>query len=215
MIKGKRKLILWKQLVEDGYARWAEDLQQQGWRPILITIMFDHMEASEAFRLRQMQAATTRLYARHVTRVCRCPNASSSHAWGERRPIWFCSPDLPVFKRAKTILADLIVNDGLHIHVVAFYPLWTRLREAPEEHWKRHHDAYVAAVEGISRIDVRRISSDVGYVTGYARKTVALGRLFEDTSFVLPRTSSELIADIDWSPSNDRQRTGRRRKLVI
>lgn len=169
--------------IERGYADWAESLVAAGYQPYLLTFMFDQMRGSPDRVGCEMLREVERVYARHLTRVVRKPN-SLAHL--HERPVWMCSLDLPVFKRAKGTLRDVAVNDGLHAHAVAFYWPYSRLEEDVSCHFDRYRNLYVVPGHSLARIDVEPITHDLGYVVGYARKSVRWGRIDEDAVLILP-----------------------------
>jgi hypothetical protein len=46
-----------------------------------------------------------------------------------RRVIARGGPDLPVFKRTKAFLPDVVTNDGLHVHGMIIANRWGRLTD--------------------------------------------------------------------------------------
>ena len=169
--------------VETGYATWAEEFVADGYQPYLLTFMFDQMRGSLDRVGHQMLREIERVYTCHLTRVVRKPN-SPFHL--HERPVWLCSLDRPVFKHVKSSLRDVTVNDGLHAHAAAFYWPRNRLDEDLNAHFESHRDLYIIPGHSLARIDVEPITYDPGYVTGYARKSVRLGRVGEDAVLILP-----------------------------
>lgn len=178
--------------IDLGYCAWGEQLVAEGWTPYLLTFMFRQFGGSDASVRRQMEREVERVYALLVTRIVRKPTAPSSVG---RLPIWFCSPDRPVFKHAKQGRWDAFVNDGRHMHAVAFIPPWSRLKDDLITHFLRllrRESAYVRASDPLIRIDVQPITKRTGYVVGYARKHVGHGLIAEDATLILPRSFTEL-----------------------
>lgn len=175
--------------VEAGYAAWGESLVAAGWDAYLLTFMFRHLRGSDLSVYGQMEREVIRVYATLLPRIVRKPCAPSSV---ERLPVWFCAPDLPVFKRARQGRLDVLVNEGRHMHATGFLPPWSRLREDLATHFDRHRDLYVRPGQGLIRIDAEPITHCVGYVVGYARKLIAGERVSGDATLILPRSRSEM-----------------------
>src|SRR5215212_4098605 len=95
----------------EGYAAWAAQHMEEGWDAYILSFMFNHVPGSRASVLRQMQRELERVYAITLTRVIRKPRCEAEQ---DRLPILIACPDLPVPKRQKVSLCDVIVNDGLH-----------------------------------------------------------------------------------------------------
>ncbi len=178
--------------VETGYALWAERLVADGWTPYLLSLMFRPIGGSAATVARVMTAEIERVYATFVTRVVRRPAAPTSVG---NMPVWFCSPDYPIYKRVKASLLEVGINDGLHWHASAFQPPISRLREPLVEHFEAHRTLYVRPEFPLDRIDVQQVRDRVGYVTGYGRKSIACGRVGGDATLILPRTRREMRKD--------------------
>lgn len=175
--------------IDHGFREWAERLVDEGWTPYLFTFMFRHLAGSDANVRRQMEREVERVYATHLTRVDRKPTAPSRIG---RLPVWFCSPDTPVFKYAKQGRWDAFTNEGRHMHAAVFNPPWSRLHEDLHTHFEAHRDLYVRPSTPLIRIDVRPITHRVGYVVDYTRKQIGRGPVAEAATMVLPRTASEM-----------------------
>lgn len=166
------------------YALWAERLVGEDWSPYLLTFMFRPLGGSAVSVARQMEGEIERVYATLLTRIIRKPEAARL----DTLPVWFCAHDRPVFKCAKKTRLDAFVNDGQHVHAVAFLPPWSRLRGNLATHLEEQVALYVRRGQSLDRIDAVPISGRVGYVVGYARKHTGHNVIGEDASFVLPRT---------------------------
>ena len=174
---------------ELAYVDWAEDRVEKGWTPYLLTFMFDHINNSEASLLHQMEREVERVYATHLPYICRCPKANSALG---RLPIWLFAPDLPVSKRKKNTLADVLINDGLHGHALGLYPPGHRLRIPLAEHFEERQHIYIRGDNLLQRIDVLLVAHDVGKVLNYVRKSIAKKRIGEEAAFILPRSMHEV-----------------------
>jgi hypothetical protein len=178
--------------IEQGYQDWGAQLIARGFLPYLLTLMFQPMPGTGSGKLRQMLAITERLYAQHLTSVVRKPNAPAGL---DRRPIWICCPDRPVFKHVKAELHDVTINDGLHLHALAFMPPVSRLRTDLATHFIERANVYRPPLSPLRRIHVEPITDDAAAVVSYARKSLTRGRFESDALLVLPRTRSEMLHD--------------------
>lgn len=169
--------------LEAGYRDWAEELVAEGYRPQLLTFMFRPMRGSFDRVAGEMLREVERVYARHLTRVVRKPNAL---AHLHERPVWLCCLDRPVFKHVKSSLQDATVNDGLHVHAAAFYWPRNRLGESVLEHFEAHCDLYVVPDTPLDRIDVEPITHRVDYVVEYVLKSIRSGLVGDDAMLILP-----------------------------
>ena len=171
------------------YTLWAEDFVRAGWTPYLLTFMFHPLGGPAPEVARQMEREVERVYATVLPRIVRHPTRPGMVG---RLPVWFCALDRPVFKRAKTSLRDVVVNDGLHAHAAAFVPPWSRLPEDLATHFDLECGRYLRPDGGLLRLDAVPITRRVGYVVDYVRKLIGRDVIGEDASFVLPRALSEV-----------------------
>ena len=176
--------------IDNGYELWGERLVREGWTPYLLTFMFQHLGGSEARVARLMEREVERVYATLVTRVVRKPTAPSSVG---RLPVWLCSPDMPVFKHEKQSLSDILVNNGRHMHVVAFQPPASRLEVDLAIHFGENLDLYIRHGHPLIRIDVQKITYSLDDVVGYSRKYIKKIVDGEDAMLILPRHRSEIL----------------------
>lgn len=172
------------------YAFWAEEYVAEGWTPYLLTFMFHPLGGSPMAVARQMECEVERVYATLLTRMVRKPTAVSSV---RGLPVWFCAHDRPIFKHEKVSIKDVTLNDGAHIHAVAFLPPWSRLRgEKLDDHLAAHTGLYIRAGLPLRRLHVEPITHDAGYVVDYVRKQTEKSVIGQDASFVLPRSLAEV-----------------------
>lgn len=178
--------------IEQGYQDWGSQLIARGFLPYLLTLMFQPLPGTASGKLRQMLESIEQLYARHLTRVVRKPNAPSGF---DGRPIWICCPDRPVFEHVRGEMRDVTINDGLHLHALAFVPPVSRLRTDLVSHFVDHAEVYRPAAGPLRRIDVMPITHAAATVVSYARKSLSRGRFAPDTLLILPRTCGEVRDD--------------------
>ncbi|GJE12240.1 hypothetical protein [Methylobacterium longum] len=177
--------------ITNAYGEWATALQQDGWTPYLLTLMFRQLRGSPTAVARQMEREAERVYGRFVTRVHRNPMAPSSFG---RLPVWICSPDFPVFKHAKQSLDDVTINAGRHLHTLSFQPppQHSRLREPVDEHFTACQNLYVRPDLPLLRLHAVPITHSLEGVVDYALKALRQGLIGDDGVFVLPRSRSEM-----------------------
>ena len=170
-----------------GYTTLVKQYLDQGWHGYLKTMMFNQLPGSGRQKSHQMQVCIEGIYASFLTRVIRDPRKSSS-----AQPILIGCPDWPVRKNKKTILSEVITNDGLHYHGVLIVPVQSRLKIPVHQHFSENQDHYLR--DGIlRRIDVRPfINDDVSTVVDYALKGLKTNRLPDDENLlILPKTHLE------------------------
>lgn len=177
------------------YGEWAERLAASGYTADLLTFKFDPLSGSESAVHAAMLREAERVYATFITHVVRKPAAISSRG---RLPIWLSAPDYPVFKRKRERffdLADVIINDGAHVHVIALTPTVSRLAgESLTDHFTRRHAVYVREGKSLREIHVEPITHQLAEVVAYALKAISSGRVDKDELLILPRTLHELDA---------------------
>ena len=180
---------------------WAEMLRRYvgaGWSPSLLTFMFAAMRGEHVAIRRRQAHEVEKIYGRVVTRLMRRPLASSSVG---KLPIWLGSSDVPIYKHAKDARRDVMINDGLHVHVLALTP--------PEVRLKSNFVAFVEANQrlltlGPSCIRVHAVAViyDVPGTFRYAMKTAMRLPDNDDGFFILPRNASELRTAPDRTGRN-------------
>lgn len=179
--------------VDQGYRDWGESFAAEGWMPYLLTFKFRPLGGSEASVRQQMEREVERVYAKLVSRVVRKPRSASAVG---RLPVWFCSPDRPVFKHERQSRISNLANDGAHMHATAFQPPCSRLRTDLVTHFTENYGVYVRPDLPLVELHAVPISHRTGYVVGYARKHIGRGLVSEDAQLVLPRARKEMGAVI-------------------
>jgi hypothetical protein len=170
------------------HAAWIETYVALGWNPYLLTLKFDHIPGSERRVEKVMRAETERAYAILLTRATRRPRSVGQQG---NLPIWICCFDMPVFKRAKPSIRDILPNDGRHVHATLLMPPWSRFQDV-EEHFLQLQHVYLGASDVLAAIDCVPVTYTPGYAHQYVMKAVLNGRLDEASWFVLPKSLSEL-----------------------
>lgn len=182
-----------------GYGELAAQRVADGWMPSLVTLLFSPVPGRPEAVLAQMFNEAERDYRTFITRVARRPLSPRSQ---DSLPVLIIAPDLPVGKTGKP-LADVAVNDGLHLHGVLLVPPRSRLPLPVDEHFRQNQVLYLESsskpdgLDGprpsrLVRIDVRPIDGPVEPVVTYALKSVARHRFTPDDVLVLPRALAEV-----------------------
>jgi hypothetical protein len=94
-------------------------------------------------------------------------------------------------KHSKKTLMRVTINDGLPYQgPVLATRVGTGLQEPLDVHFKQHGPAYFT--KELHHIDVKPVTYDPEYVTGYGMKGLKRRSFFEDEILIFPRTVSEL-----------------------
>jgi hypothetical protein len=166
-----------------GHAQWIQGYLVQGWDGYLFTVMFNDLPGSQATKLIQMNQEVTRLYARLATRMVRKPQSAR---WAPLLPVGLFIPDMPVPKSkegVKSTIADVSINDGLHMHGIVLANRWGRVRVPLDEYFEQKAGKYLGGK--IRNIDVQRITREPGYVVEYALKGLLKRTVVPDDILVL------------------------------
>ena len=89
------------------YGNWVADWVQRGWDAYLVTVMFHNLAGSRNHQITQMHQEVTKLFSKLITRMVGKPR---SPAWIPLLPKGIFVPDLPVVKRIKTPLRDVVMR---------------------------------------------------------------------------------------------------------
>jgi hypothetical protein len=174
----------------EAYGRWIQEFIDQGWDAYMFTFKFDQLPGSSQAKRMQMERDLLKWYGRLATRTVRQP---ASPKYSPFLPRVILVPDLPVPKRCKQNLTDVVINDGIHYHgLVMATRSAPRLKEPLDVHINQNLETYL--VGSLIDIDVRPISSRVGYVTEYCMKTLKRRRFSDDAILILPRSTTELVS---------------------
>ena len=118
------------------WASWMEEAVERKhrggiWYASDITLMFDHIPGSFQQKWAVMADEAGRVYSTLIRHVVHNPRSPSQAG---KLPIWIVAPDYPVKKQngmsAKATLAEVKINDGLHLNGI----MLMRDRYAPSRH---------------------------------------------------------------------------------
>lgn len=156
--------------IVEGYGKWVRKYLDMGWDGYLVQVMFHDLAGSKETKIIQMKQEVERLYNRLSTRLVRKPNSPS---WAGYLPIGLFIADLPVPKKRKgkkSTIADVSINDGLHMGGIILANRWGRVRKSLVDHFKEFEDHYVTGK--IRYVDLELITHDPEYTVDYALKSL-------------------------------------------
>jgi hypothetical protein len=169
------------------YGNWVQQQIDQGWDGYLFTFLFNQLPGSIRAKSQQMEREVVRWYGRLATRTVRKPR---SPQWAPLLPKGIFVPDLPVCKRSKQDLQDVVINDGLHMHGILVANRWGRISEPLDVHLERNLEKYLTG--NLRHIDVQQITRTPGYVAEYGMKGLKRPSFSTDNILILPKTLGEL-----------------------
>ena len=169
------------------YGKWVQQYLDAGWDGYLFSFLFQQLPGSLMTKTQLMERELLRWYGRLATRSIRKPR---SPQWAPLLPKGVFVPDLPVFKRSKQNLRDVVINDGLHVHGIVVANRFGRISEPLDIHFAEKLKAYLTG--NLRHVDVERITDMAKYVTGYGMKGLKRPTFTMDNVLVLPRTVGEL-----------------------
>lgn len=175
--------------VEDAFTKMVMDRIECGFDPHLLSFMFNQLSGSPQTKLREMQKEAERAYAKILTRAFRRPHSVPSIMC---LPLWIVVPDWPVPKKRKSLLEDVRINDGLHLHAIALMPPETRMRESLSDHIRDNHLHYWGADKPVRRLHADPMTKTPEKAVGYAMKSLKRRRMDEKDIMLLPRANSEM-----------------------
>jgi hypothetical protein len=169
------------------YGTWVQGYLDEDWDGYLFSFMFNQLPGSAKAMVQQMQQELFKWYGRLATRMVRKPK---SPVWAPLLPKGIFVPDLPVPKRSKRQLRDVLTNAGLHMHGLVVANRWGRLRATLDVHFAENLGTYLTSK--VRHIDVQRITHTTEYTTEYGIKGLKRPVFSEDDILILPRNLSEL-----------------------
>ena len=129
----------------------------------------------------------------HVVHNQRSPSQAA------KLPVWIAAPDYPVKKQHgmsdKAILAEVKINDGLHLKGIMLMRIDTRFRVTLKMHFDpngKHYHKYVRDGYPLRRIHVDPVEGTPDVMTDYTLKTLKWRIPDLDKVLIFPKTLSEL-----------------------
>ena len=113
-------------------------------------------------------------------------------------PIWIVAPDYQVKKHgmsAKAILAEVKINDGLHLNEIMLMRIDTRLRVTLSMHFDpkgQYYQEYVHDGHPLRRIHVEPVRKTPNVIADYTLKSLKWRIPDLDNVLIFPKTLSEL-----------------------
>lgn len=154
-----------------------------GWDGYLFSVMFNNLSGKRNTKIIQMHQGVQRLYNRLATRMVKKPR---SPEWAGYLPIGIFVPDFPVPKYReglKSTIADVSINDGMHVHGIVIGNKWGRMRIGLHEHFKNEMGQYLT--DKLRHVDVQPITYNSVYVVEYALKSLVKRTASPDEVLVL------------------------------
>lgn len=176
-------------IVLDGYGQWVRERVESGFKPYLMTFMFNPLPGSMQAKKDDMLREITKVYRTMNTKwFHRNPRSTPMR----NRPLWIVGPDLPVPKRYKDTYRDLAVNDGLHCHAIVLVPAHRNRMSIPFDDFVDMHQAkWTGEKRNTFRIHCVPVDDNVERVTDYVLKNIKRGNFPLDDILVLPPSDSE------------------------
>ena len=183
-----------------GWASWIEKVverQHRGgiWYAADITLMFDHIPGNFRRKWAVMADEADRVYSTLIRHVVHNPRSPSQAA---KLPIWIVAPDYQVKKHgmsAKAILAEVKINDGLHLNEIMLMRIDTRLRVTLSMHFDpkgQYYQEYVHDGHPLRRIHVEPVRKTPNVMADYTLKSLKWRIPDLDNVLIFPKTLSEL-----------------------
>ena len=183
------------------WASWIQEVverQHRGgiWYASDLTLMFSHIPGSFQQKWAVMADEADRVYSMLIRHVVHNPRSPSQAA---KLPIWIVAPDYPFKKqegmRAKAILAEVKINDGLHLNGIMLMRIDTRLRVTLNMHFDpkgQYYQEYVHDGHPLRRIHVEPVRKTPNVMADYTLKSLKWRIPDLDNVLILPKTLSEL-----------------------
>jgi hypothetical protein len=130
-----------------------------------------------------MNQEVERLYNRLATRMVK---KTRSPEWVGYLPIGIFVLDLPMPKYrggSKSTIADVSINDGMHMSGIVIGNRWGKMRIGLHEHFKTEMGRYLT--DKLRHVDVQPITHDSGYAVEYALKSLVKRTASPDEVLVL------------------------------
>jgi hypothetical protein len=143
-----------------------------------------------------MSDEADRVYSTLIRHVVHNPRSPTQAA---KLPIWIVAPDYPMKKQdgmsRKVILAEVKINDGLHLNGIMLMRIDTRLRVTMKMHFDPRGENYCHYIkEGypLRRIHVQPVEKTPKVMADYTLKSLKWRIPDLDHILIFPKTFSEL-----------------------
>jgi hypothetical protein len=177
--------------IVNAYGHLIKSRLDMGWLGYLISFMFRELPGSLQTRLHQMHEAISNVFPKVITRVVRKPTSSK---WSHHLPIGVFFPDLPVYKKSRQAIPDILINDGLHIQGIIVATPEGRLKDVTIPLDLYFHECWWKYLrDKLYHLDLRPITHDEILVADYLGKIIKRRRFSTDDIMVLPKTIDELV----------------------
>jgi len=165
------------------YSTWisekiTETINEEG-DAYFVSFMFNALPGNQKTKLDIMRKEMEIFYTRLLTR---CVRNTRSQIHLHKRPIFFASPDLPVYKHNKDSLENILINDGLHMHAIIIIRKSNRFKISLQDHIKQETQKYKSNTR-IRTIHTVPIDKTPEKVSDYALK--AIGRHFDSDAIII------------------------------
>jgi hypothetical protein len=168
------------------YGKWIKGYLDTGiWDGFLITMNFKALHRPPD-PIEQMHQEILIFYSKLLGYVVRNPTRP---VWADRLPRGLFFPDSFLGYR-KMKRADILLNDGLHMHGIMIVTKKRRLKYPLDVLVQKNEPYYYG--DKLQDIDIEPIKDNIVEVTEYSGKSVQRGRFSADDILILPRTLNEL-----------------------
>ena len=183
------------------WSSWFEEATKRRYRGEIwyasdLTLMFDHIPGDFRRKWMVMADEADRVYSTLIRHVVHNPRSPSQAA---KLPIWIVAPDYQVKKQngmsAKAILAEVKINDGLHLNGIMLMRIDTRLRVTLKMHFDpngRNYRHYIKEGCPLRRIHVEPVEETPKVMADYTLKSLKWRIPDLDHILIFPKTLSEL-----------------------
>jgi len=172
------------------FTDWCLQLEGQGYRLYLVTLMFQHMGAANGAAFNRMQSDTKTVMGRILRRYVRNP-----HSITAPKVLGIMIPDFPVPKNVKVNAHVAPPNEGLHVNGVVAIPPKGVCRKPGlglKNLVKKLGQAKFIAQTNVEEVDVKRITKTVEKAVGYVFKQLVRKKVGEEEIWIFPLSESEL-----------------------
>ena len=158
--------------------------------------MFNHIPGNFQQKWAVMSDEANWVYSTLIRHVVHNPRSPSQAA---KLPTWIVAPDYQIKKKhgmsAKAILAEVKINDGLHLNGIMLMRIDTRLRVTLKMHLdpnSRYYQEYVREGYPLRRIHVEPVEETPKVMADYTLKSLKWRIPDLDHILIFPKTLSEL-----------------------